>query len=669
MILKTRPYAVGFPLLALLGLALLAAVGARPALATPPAEPTPIMGLDEVRVGMKGYGLTVFRGTAIEPFAVEVVSVVNNSGPQRSVIWITCQDERIEHSGPVQGMSGSPIFLWDEGEAQTPGQGGRLIGAFAFGFAQGKDPLVGVQPIEYMRGVGDRVNPGAPQQRVATGEAASGPGLAWDAMQMIDRLDRVASARGVAGVDRMQLTVARALLEPLVGKPQTQPADASATRAPEGDGTVMPMLLPMALESTELASMLRPLLEPMGIATVGGGGLIAGPPPQGMDVADVQLEPGSVLSIPLVFGDLDLSAAGTVTDVLPDGRVLGFGHAMFGEGAIALPMASGYVHFIVPRRSISFKMSGSLEVAGSLMQDEVTAVAGGPGQHYRVAPLTVHVAMPGHDAETYNYQVVDHPRLTPTLAATAALSSITAAQDLPMEHTVYLDGELRFTGDHVIRLDSMMAGEGAYGAIYELLPPLSMAMQNPHDALKLESATINVRVEPELRMGTIVNARLDQAEVAPGDNVGVTVWVRPYGQPVRQFRTQLTVPAALPEGDYRLIVSGADRYLQQLISTRPHLFTTASVDDLMEMVQRTLDVPRDAIHTTLLLPERGIAVGRQELPQLPSSRRAMIFTPTSTVAMPFMDTVESRVNTDMTIQGEVEFTVHVRETPGNDADG
>ena len=39
----------------------------------------PIMPVDDVRVGMKGYGLTVFAGTKIEPFPVEVISVMRSS--------------------------------------------------------------------------------------------------------------------------------------------------------------------------------------------------------------------------------------------------------------------------------------------------------------------------------------------------------------------------------------------------------------------------------------------------------------------------------------------------------------------------------------------------------------------------------------------------------------
>ncbi len=136
------------------------ASGAQPSEAKPtgaPAVAQPILKLDEVKVGMKGYGLTVFHGAKIEPFAVEVVSVMRDFAPQRGVVWIRCDDERLQKTGPVSGMSGSPIFLWDEKEAKEIGKGGKLIGAFAFGFGWTKDCYAGVQPIENMRKTGDAI--------------------------------------------------------------------------------------------------------------------------------------------------------------------------------------------------------------------------------------------------------------------------------------------------------------------------------------------------------------------------------------------------------------------------------------------------------------------------------------------------------------------------------
>ncbi len=41
---------------------------------------------DEIKPGMKGYGLSVFSGTKVEKFDVEITSVIYNIGPQSDMI-------------------------------------------------------------------------------------------------------------------------------------------------------------------------------------------------------------------------------------------------------------------------------------------------------------------------------------------------------------------------------------------------------------------------------------------------------------------------------------------------------------------------------------------------------------------------------------------------------
>ena len=55
----------------------------------------------------------------------------------------------LDHVGPVEGMSGSPIFLYAADDTQHKGPA-KMIGAFAYGWEWEKDPIAGVQPIEYM---------------------------------------------------------------------------------------------------------------------------------------------------------------------------------------------------------------------------------------------------------------------------------------------------------------------------------------------------------------------------------------------------------------------------------------------------------------------------------------------------------------------------------------
>src|SRR5688500_3051810 len=124
-----------------------AAAAAVPAPSTRPAsafDPARHMRVDEVKAGMRGVGLSVFRGTQIEQFDVEVVSVLENFNPKHDVILVRCAGANLEHTGSIAGMSGSPVYLFG------PDGRARMAGAFAYGWPLMKDPVGGVQPIEYM---------------------------------------------------------------------------------------------------------------------------------------------------------------------------------------------------------------------------------------------------------------------------------------------------------------------------------------------------------------------------------------------------------------------------------------------------------------------------------------------------------------------------------------
>src|SRR5437868_4858243 len=107
-------------------------------------DPARHMRVAEVREGMTGYGVSVFKGDTLERFDVKVLSILRNFNPKYDVVLIECKGANLEHTGAIAGMSGSPVYLTDaDGKS-------RMIGAFAFGWPMMKDPVAGVQPIEYM---------------------------------------------------------------------------------------------------------------------------------------------------------------------------------------------------------------------------------------------------------------------------------------------------------------------------------------------------------------------------------------------------------------------------------------------------------------------------------------------------------------------------------------
>ena len=95
--------------------------------------------VSEVRAGMRGYGLTVMRGETPERFDVEVIDVLHGFRPGQDIVLIRTDHPILANTASVAGMSGSPIYLE-----------GRLLGAYAYGWPFGKDPIAGVTPIANM---------------------------------------------------------------------------------------------------------------------------------------------------------------------------------------------------------------------------------------------------------------------------------------------------------------------------------------------------------------------------------------------------------------------------------------------------------------------------------------------------------------------------------------
>lgn len=620
-----------------------------------PEQPQPTMPVDQVRVGMRGYGLTVFHGTTIEPFAVEVLSVVPTSTAGHATIWVRCDDDRLAVSGPVQGMSGSPIYLWDEGVEGELGKDGRLIGAFAFGHQMVKECLAGVQPIAYMRGTGQRARDQEAEPMSRAGIADPTLGLA-----ILAGMQRDAGVRGIPESVRYPLDLTHALLSSAIASAD-QPVIAGPTPATvfNTDGRqARPLLIPMMVGSDDLADTLAPLFAPAGVAPMAGVIGQGGPPP-GID-ADTPLEPGSVLAIPLATGDLDLNASGTVTDVLPDGTVLGFGHAMFGQGPSAVPMASGYIHFLVPRVTTSFKQAGSLKVYGSIVQDEQFAVAGVDRKAYTTAPVEISVTLPGQQPQHYHYEMVNHPQLGPGIAATIVSQSLVAVHNPPIKSTARVTGKVVLTGGREIAIDRRLMGPQAGAAVVELSPVLVAAMLNPFEELALESMSLDFVIDDGLHIATIESAVLNDPVVAPGETAGLVVTCRPYGQDAVVRRVAIDIPTDLPDGEYTVSVSDAASYAGRALAGKPYLGRIRSVDDMLETMTLMSAIDRDALYVTIPRQQPAFAIGRQPMPDLPGSRAALLAKPGRTDVMQFNPVIESRVETPWITQGDLTLPMTVR---------
>jgi hypothetical protein len=103
------------------------------------AQSNEILPLEQVRAGMQGYAYTIFAGDQVEKFDLEVIGVMPNFlGPRQSIILVQLKGPKVERTGVVAGMSGSPVYL----DGKLAGALSLKLGIFT------KDPIAGVTPIE-----------------------------------------------------------------------------------------------------------------------------------------------------------------------------------------------------------------------------------------------------------------------------------------------------------------------------------------------------------------------------------------------------------------------------------------------------------------------------------------------------------------------------------------
>lgn len=422
--------------------------------------------LADVRAGMRGTGRTIFSGDKIEDFNVEILGVLDNFGPKESLILARLSGGPLEHTGVMQGMSGSPVYI-----------NGKLVGAVAMAFPFSKDPIAGIRPIE------DMVRPSttnlANARRPVVGLADK------DVLRAVSRPEPV-----MAGEARM-VDIATPIS---FGGFSRATLDAFA-----------PQLRPLGLEPRQAVSSGSKLDAPMG--------------------NPANLKPGSMISVQLLSGDFSVAADGTVTHV--DGnRVYAFGHRFLDVGSTALPFARSEVLTLIPNVNTSFKLSSAKEWMGTINHDRNTAIAGELGKRPAMVPVAITVARGAQHVETYQMQMVNDPLLSPLLIQMAVYSTIDATERTVGAGTIRVSGEIEFLNAPApVLLNNMYAAENGtamQGSLSTAIP-LAYVMQSGFNSLQLKKVAIRVETYDQKKQLTIDGISVSRGEVRPGEKVTLNV--------------------------------------------------------------------------------------------------------------------------------------------------
>lgn len=548
-----------------------------------------VMPLAKVQKGMRGYGVTVFEGTTLEKFDVEIIGVLNNIAPGQSLILARVDAPVVRRAGVIAGMSGSPVYI-----------DGKVIGALSYAWQFAKEPIAGITPIEEMLQI--------PRAGASTGTLAN------------------AAAPRMTGTD---------FLKAMSGQKTDDAFEAMASklwsaRPALSTGESKPIAVPLSLGSFAPGTIQRfgKYLDAMGFMAVPMGSASGSTSTVTAPATDKPFQPGDAIGAVLLNGDFTVAATGTVTHVDGD-RIYAFGHPFLDIGEVSFPMAKSEIVAVMPSVATSFKMANTGAIVGALEQDRAVGIMGQVGRNAPLIPIEVIVNGSG-PAQKYHFGVVRHPQLSPLILAMAADTVVANSQRGAGERTVMLESEIRIKGyAEPIRLKEGWAGAQARQAIPAYLALISQYLiSNEFRSAEIESIKITLHHDDNLRTAKLLEASLetpDKGKINPGDTVRVRTVLKPFrGEPFTEM-FDVKIPDSMPAGAaYVLVGSGSlsNQVDFTLVPPDPR-----SLDQVIAVLGRLR--PSTDLTLGLYSATDGAVTAGVYLPNLPPTMRAIVTGDTS----------------------------------------
>ncbi|MBI2678939.1 MAG: SpoIVB peptidase S55 [Candidatus Koribacter versatilis] len=542
---------------------------AAPAPAAPiVAEKLNIIPIAEIKPGMRGVAYTVFEGVKPEAMEVEVLGVLKNNfnGPKSDVILIRLHGQKVEFTGVVAGMSGSPVYF-----------NGRLAGALAFRLGEfSREPIAGVTPIAEML--------------------------------EINELDKTIPADSVSG------SKAGSGVKPEATKTSMTAPEAPST-APGYAQYLKPIGAPLVFSGFGEDSIRRfaPQFASAGVMPVMGAGSVSD------EKQPEALEPGSSVSALLVRGDMNIAATCTVTYMDPQ-RLLACGHPLLQFGMVDMPMTKSRVLATLPSPANAFKIVNATEEVGSFVQDRHTGIMGRFDKQPRMIPVTLNVHG-GPTPRSYHFEVLSNSKITPLLMMTTVFNSLQSMNDAGDDITFRMAGRISVAGYPDVNLRNMYAPldsnvPTAFAVAISLGDRFGRIFDNPYSTPNIQGVTMDLDMVRERRFAKLESARTDVTEARPGDQIVVEAVLRPYRGERILRQIPVKVPTSTPKGTLRILISDGDtldrpRRMSMAYGSRFDLGTT--------IASLNKDHQNDHLYVSLLEANPQAMIEDKVMPTLPLS--------------------------------------------------
>ncbi len=572
------------------------------------------MSISEIKPGMKGIGKTVFHGTQIETFQVDIIDIVKGEGGISHFILANLSGDKIIDGGGIsEGMSGSPVYIDN-----------RLIGAVSYAWEMSEHNLCLVTPIQEMLKIFN---------------------LPYNNSYTTSQEYKINNP----------LCFTREKANKIIVKNSVKNSNFSAL-ADREEIIFYPIVSPIIINGIKGRNLKRlsSSLEKFNLMPVQGIGFSENIDVNFQEVGERlsnKIEAGSAIGIQLTRGDVNITSIGTVTYREGD-KVLALGHPFLKKGEVSFLFSAVYIYHSLPNMVMPFKLGAPLNLIGKIVQDREAGILAILNSYPRIIPLKIQVTNINTELSYQTgVQILNDYDLLEPLVSNIIVQAIDNALDRIGAGTAQVEIEIKGEreGQELIRKNMYYSSDDiAIQAITEMPEIIDLIVNNYFEIVNLTEINIDIKIDNKKKIGKIEEIVLEDSSIKPGDYLKAKIKIRPFRGDLIEKTMTIQIPSDTPPGEALLMVNGGG----ELYNQQEELIDSGTQDykNLEEIFKDISDRPRGNQITGEVIIYFDEFTSEEEVCEDDLKKKEEE-----------EDLIISKIETDMVIEGYLEITFTILE--------
>ena len=574
------------------------------------------MSISEIKPGMKGIGKTVFHGTQIETFQVDIIDIVKGEGGISHFILANLSGDKIKDGGGIsEGMSGSPVYIED-----------RLIGAVSYAWEMSEHNLCLVTPIQEMLEIFN---------------------FPYNNSHTISQEYKINNSLCFTGEKENKIIVKNSVKN-----------NNFSELADREEIIFYPVVSPIIINGIKGRTLerLNSSLKKFNLMTIQGIGFNENNDINFQEVGERpsnKIDAGSAIGIQLTRGDVNITSIGTVTYREGD-KILALGHPFLKKGKVSFLLSAIYVYHSFPNIVMPFKLGSPLNLVGKVVQDREAGILAILNSYPPVIPLKIQVTDVSSGLSCHmGVQMINDYDLLEPLVSNITVQAIDNALDRIGLGTAQVDIEIKGKkeGQELFRKNMYYSSDDiAIQVISEIPEIIDLFVNNYFEIVDLTAINIDIKIDNKKKIGKIEEIVLEDSSIKPGDYLEAKIKIRPFREELIEKTMTIQIPSDTPPGEALLMVNGGgelDNQQEEFINSGKQDYKS-----LEEILKDISDRPRGnqiigevIIYSDELPYEENISDGdlRKEEEE---------------------DLIITKIETDMVIEGYLEIPFTIKNSDG-----